>query len=185
MRYIYKFFFYNLGWKIRGDVPRELKKYIIIVAPHSSNWDFLVGVVIRSIMKFPSNYLGKKELFTSPFGWFFRKLGGYPVDRNHHTNLVEQVVEIFNKEEQFVIAIAPEGTRKKVSKWKTGFYHIALKAKVPIVMVALDYANKNIIWSLPFYPKGNFEVDAKLIEKFYSGVKGKNCEVMSIVSLND
>ncbi len=181
MYYIYKFFFYQLGWKISGDVPRELKKYIIVVAPHSSNWDFMLGLSLRSIMKFPSNFLGKKELFVGPFGWLFRKLGGYPVDRKHHTNIVDQVAEIFNKEEQFVIAIAPEGTRKKVSKWKTGFYHISVKAKVPIVMVALDYEHKTVIWAQPFYPIGNFEEDVKVIEKFFLGIKGKNREVMPIV----
>ncbi len=180
MRFLYKFFFFRLGWKIIGDVPRDLKKYIIIVAPHSSNWDFLIGLSLRSIMKFPSNYLAKKELFKPPFGWLFKRLGGFPVDRDKHSNLVDQVVALYNKEEQFVIAIAPEGTRKNVSKWKTGFYHISVKAKVPIVMVALDYEHKSILWEKPFYPVGDFEIDRKVIEEFFKDIKGKNREVMPI-----
>ena len=180
MRFLYKFFFFRLGWKIIGDVPRDLKKYIIIVAPHSSNWDFLIGLSLRSIMKFPSNYLAKKELFKPPFGWLFKRMGGFPVDRDKHSNLVDQVVALYNKEEQFVIAIAPEGTRKNVSKWKTGFYHISVKAKVPIVMVALDYEHKSILWAKPFYPVGDFEIDRKVIEEFFKGIKGKNREVMPI-----
>ncbi|MBK6837618.1 MAG: lysophospholipid acyltransferase family protein [Bacteroidetes bacterium] len=181
MKFLYKFFFTRLGWKISGDVPRDLKKYIIVVAPHTSNWDFLVGLAVRSIMKFPSNYLGKKELFNPPFGWLFRKLGGYPVDRKGSHNLVDQVVEIFKREEQFIIAIAPEGTRKNVTKWKTGFYHIAVKAGIPIVMAAMDYSLKTVFFSPPFYPSGNMPEDVLFMETFFKDKKGRNRGVTPIL----
>ena len=117
-----------MGWKLIGDVPHHEKKYIIIVAPHTTNLDFIIGILVRGILGFNSKYLGKKSLFKAPFGWFFRMMGGYPVDRSRSTNLVDQVVEIFNNHEEFVIGLAPEGTRENVGEWKTGFYFIAQKA---------------------------------------------------------
>lgn len=178
---MYRFFFFRAGWKITGDVPRHLNKYIIAVAPHTSNWDFLLGLAVRSIMKFQSNFLGKKELFTFPFGWLFRKLGGYPVDRKNKSQLVEQVAAIARNSDHFVIAIAPEGTRKAVSKWKTGFYHIAFKAGIPIVFCSLDYKNKNVSFYPPFYPCGDFQQDAPAMKKFYVGIRGKNRNVADIL----
>jgi len=173
MRFIYQFLFNLAGWKISGDVPRNTKKYLIIAAPHSSNWDFMLGISVRNIMRFKSNFLGKKELFRFPLGWLFRSLGGYPVDRGKNSNVVDQVVNFYNTEEEFVIALAPEGTRKNVDRWKTGFYHIAVKAKVPIVMVGLDWASKTVIFREAFYPTGDFNEDSKVITEFYSKVKGR------------
>jgi len=174
MRFLYKFFFQTVaGWEISGDVPRHLKKYIIVVAPHTSNWDFLIGLSLRSIMRFPSNFLAKKELFKPPFGWIFKALGGYPVDRSKSSNIVEQIVSIINDQEKFVVAIAPEGTRKTVQKWKTGFYYIAHKTKTPIVLVSLDYAKKLVTWNTEFYVSGDLESDAILIDRFFKGKKGK------------
>lgn len=173
MRFLYKYFFERAGWKISGDVPRELKKFIIIVAPHTSNWDFPIGLAVRSIMRFKSNYLGKEELFRPPFGWMFRKLGGHPVDRKAHHKMVDQVAELFKKEENFVLAIAPEGTRKKLNKWRTGFYHIAVKAEVPVVMVSFDYPTKTVFISTPFYPSGDLPKDVRIMEAFFKDKKGK------------
>lgn len=181
MRFLYNFFFKLAGWKITGDVPRDIKKYIIIVAPHTSNWDFPLGLAVRSILKFPSNYLGKKELFDSPFGWLFKKLGGYPVDRKGSHNLVDQVADIYKKEDQFIIAIAPEGTRKNVQKWKTGFYHIAVKAGIPIVMASMDYPSKTVFFSSPFYPSGNFEADVLIMQNFFKDKRGKNRGITPIL----
>lgn len=174
MRWLYSFFFRMLGWKIEGGPPRQLSKYIIIVAPHTSNWDFFLGLAIRSIQQFPANYLGKKELFRKPYGWIFRKLGGFPVDRKSSTNLVDQVVALAKQESRFALAIAPEGTRSAVSKWKTGFYHIAYGASIPIVMVGVDYPSKTVTWSVPFIPCGELEKDAVLIDRFFEGKRGKN-----------
>ncbi len=163
-----------LGWKIEGDVPRDIHKYLIVVAPHTSNWDFMIGLAVRSIMRFPSNFLGKAELFKPPYGWLFYRLGGHPVNRKLSTNLVDQVAGIFKQKDQFVIAIAPEGSRKKADKWKTGFYFIALKAEIPIVMTGLDYHQKKIVFDKPFYPSGDFNSDSVLMMNFFSKFQGKN-----------
>lgn len=161
------------GWRVKGRLP-DLKKYVVITAPHTSNWDFILGVLARSIMKLKAKYLGKKELFKPPFGFIFRAMGGYPVDRSKHHNLVDAVVEIFNTKEQFILGIAPEGTRKYAPKWKTGFYYIALGAGVPIVMTGFDYANKEVSFAEPFFPTGNIESDMQVFMDHYRNIKGKH-----------
>jgi 1-acyl-sn-glycerol-3-phosphate acyltransferase len=151
----------------------SLKKYIVIVGPHTSSWDFVIGVAYRSILDMTYvRYLGKAELFKPPFGWIFKALGGIPVDRKSRHNLVDTVAELFTRHETFAIAIAPEGTRKKVDSLKTGFYFIAAKAKVPIVMVGLDYKHKTMRFSEPLYPS-NQTVDFEEIYSFYRTVEGK------------
>lgn len=173
MRFLYKLIFQTLlKWKIEGQVPSE-KKYIIVVAPHTSNYDFMIGLAVRSIMGFKASFLGKKELFRWPFGWLFRKLGGYPVDRSRHTNLVDAVAAIFDEHENFAIAIAPEGTRKYVKEWKSGFYYMAQKARVPLLLAAIDYNKRTVFFSQPYYPTGNKEIDSKNILSFYAGHEGK------------
>lgn len=157
-----------------GAFPIKPRKCVVIVAPHTSNWDFVIGVLYRSALGLNrARYLGKKELFTPWFGWFFRWLGGTPVDRHSSSNVVEQVVEIFNRHDDFILALSPEGTRKKVDRLRTGFYQIAIQAGVPIVMAALDFANKQVIFSEPFYPTGNMEEDFAHIINFFRPVKGK------------
>ena len=163
-----------MGWSITGDVPRQLTKYIIIAAPHSSNFDFIIGLLVRSVLNFKSGFLGKKELFRFPFGILFRKLGGYPVDRSVSSKVVEQVVELIKKEEHFVLAIAPEGTRRQVTRWKTGFYHIALQAGIPLVMAALDYEKRMVTFAEPLYLTGNTTTDENAINDFFKNAKGKN-----------
>jgi len=173
-RPIAKFIYFKLmGWKVTGSFPK-LKKYIAIVAPHTSKWDFLVGVLCRSIEGVEDiKYLGKAELFKFPYGWIFRGLGGYPVDRNKSSNMVDKVVRIFNSHDTFKLALAPEGTRKKVEKFKTGFYHIATKANVPIVMVGFDYKNREIRISEPFHTSGNMDLDMTNIIGWFKDIQGK------------
>jgi len=171
-RLLYHFFFKLFGWKIDGEMPKE-KKYIIIVAPHTSNWDFMIGLCVRSILRFDAKFLGKKELFRFPFGALFRWLGGLPVDRSRNANMVDAVAELFNQHEELIIAMAPEGTRKYVEKWKTGFYFIALKAKIPILMASFDYPSKTVFASKPFYPTGDLKADMKVILDFYRNKQGK------------
>lgn len=178
LRPVYLLIFKILGWKTRGSFPPELKKYIIAVAPHTSNWDFLVGVAARSILRIRNaKFLGKSPLFKQPFGWFFRSLGGYPVDRSKSHDMVEQVATIFKSHDRFVLAIAPEGTRKKVEKLKTGFYYIAKSANVPIVPVGFDYKKREVIVSDPVYLTDNFEVDMEKLLAFYRSIGGKNPEL--------
>lgn len=166
-----------MGWKIDGSFKDKPPKLVVIVMPHTSNYDFVIGVMARSILRITdARYLGKSQLFKPPYGWFFRWLGGYPVDRTRDNNLVDAVVRAFNKHDKFMLALAPEGTRSKVDRLKTGFYHIAKKAGIPIVPVAFDYASKKIVIDAPFYPTNNMKEDFRFLIDFYSKHQGKNPE---------
>lgn len=174
MRTCWNLFLQLQGWKIRSEFPYHLKKCVIAVGPHTSAWDFVVGLAVRSKLKlYHLNFLGKAELFKGRFGFFFRKMGGFPVDRFSNNNVVDQVAEQFQIRDQFVLALSPEGTRKKVDKLRTGFYHIALKAGVPIVLAGLDFGRKEISFSEPFLPSGNMEEDFKKIIHFFADKEGK------------
>lgn len=174
MRICWNLFLQMQGWKIHGEFPYHLKKCVIAVGPHTSAWDFVVGLAVRSKLKlYHLNFLGKAELFKGRFGFFFRKMGGFPVDRFSNNNVVDQVAEQFRIRDQFVLALSPEGTRKKVDKLRTGFYHIALKAGVPIVLAGLDFGRKEISFSEPFLPTGNMEEDFKKIIHFFADKEGK------------
>lgn len=176
-RFLSKLILKTLGWKSANQFPYHLKKYVIIVGPHTSNWDFVIGVLFRKALCLErARYLGKKELFDPPFGFLFRWLGGYPVDRGQNKNMVDEVVKIFNTHEEFGIALSPEGTRKRVDKLRTGFYNIAKGANVPIVMVGLDFANKQVFFSNPFYASDNQEADFEHILKFFRPIQGKTPE---------
>jgi 1-acyl-sn-glycerol-3-phosphate acyltransferase len=178
LRPIYLLIFKLIGWSVEGSFSIDLKKYIIAIAPHTSNWDFVIGVMARSILKIQrAHFLGKSQLFKPPYGWLFRWLGGYPVDRTSSHDMVQQVAHIFNKHDEFILAIAPEGTRKKVTKLRTGFYYIALQAQVPIIPVGFDYQRKKIVIGLPLYPSTNVDKDMELLRRFYSSVKGRNPEL--------
>lgn len=173
-RILYKFIFTTIfGWKVVGDIDYNLKKCVIIAVPHTSWWDFFLGIFSRGILKKEINYVAKKELFMFPFGYFFKWTGGTPLNRQKKENKVESIARIFNENEVFRLAIAPEGTRKKVTEWKTGFYYIALQANVPIIPVAFDYGKKEVVYHEPFYPTGNIESDLKILQSYYKGVIGK------------
>lgn len=162
-----------------------LDKYVIIVGPHTSYLDFIVGLAIRTVTRMKTKYLGKKELFKPPFGFIFRMLGGYPVDRSTNKNIVEETVKIFNRHEKFSIAMAPEGTRRKVEKLRTGFYHIALQANVPLVMAGLDYKRKIVSFSEPITLSGDKQKDFAVILEFYKNISGKHPELgMSHLTLD-
>ena len=177
LRPLYLSLFRIFGWKIKGQFPSGMKKFIVAVAPHTSNWDFLVGLASRSILRMQNaRYLGKSSLFKPPFGWIFRALGGYPVDRSQHRDMVQQVADIFAAHDQFILALAPEGTRKKVDKLKTGFYYISKKSGVPIIPCGFDYAKKEVIIGDPFYPSDDVQNDIAMLTRFYSGITGRNPE---------
>ncbi len=170
-----KFIFYKLmGWKIVGDFSTHIKKVVIIAAPHTSWHDFYIGVFTRSITKAKINWIGKKELFLGPLAWYFKWMGGEPIDRTPGQNKVEAITEIFNSHEEFRLTLAPEGTRKKVAVWKTGYYYIAMAAKVPIIPVSFDFSTKTVTINPPFYPTGDIEADTKVLRSYYKGVVGKN-----------
>ena len=174
MKAFAKFILFNiLGWKLINDFPIEPKKYVVIAAPHTSWLDFPIAILTRMASGTMVNFIGKDSLFKGPFGFVFRGLGGTPVNRNKTNNLVEAIVEIFNSKDEFRLGISPEGTRKKVAKWKTGFYYIAKGAKVPIVMATLDFGNKQVKISDPYYTTENIEKDFAFFDAFYTNIKGK------------
>jgi len=164
------------GWKIEGDFDRSIKKAVLVCAPHTSFQDFFISIAARRILKVEINFVGKKELFNGPFGWYFKWMGGAPLNRNKAENKVEAIANIIKNKEEFRLAIAPEGTRKKVEKWKTGYYYIALKAAVPIIPVGFDYPNKTIRIGQAFYPTGDLEKDEISLRAFYKNIIGKNPE---------
>lgn len=173
MQSLAKFIYFKLlGWKLNGQFPK-LDQCVVIVIPHTHWLDFFLGLLIRKVIKEEINYIGKKSLFKPPFGWFFRWTGGAPVDRSKSSNTVDNIVQIFKERKVFRLALAPEGTRKKVIQLRTGFYHIAQKANVPIVMVAFDFGKKEIKIGEPFWVTDNQESDFAKIHDFYRGVKGK------------
>jgi 1-acyl-sn-glycerol-3-phosphate acyltransferase len=167
-RFIY---FKLLGWTLDGPFP-EVSKCVVIVAPHTSWHDFFLGLLLRRVHDKKFHFVGKKSLFKPPLGWIFRWLGGAPVDRSKSSDTVAAIAEIFHTRSEFRLALAPEGTRKKVGKWKSGYYFIAHTAAVPIVLVAFDYGRKQVKSSQPQFTTGNYEQDRKGYERFYQGVKG-------------
>lgn len=158
------------GWKIPKAFPTGIRQYVLVVAPHTSNIDFFVGVAARKILKLKVKFIAKKELFKFPIKNLLLNLGGFPVDRNVKGSMVDQMVHNFKLIDDFAITLTPEGTRGKVEKWKTGFYHISLNANVPIVMVGFDYDRKEVIISEAFYPSGNMENDFVEMHKFFANI---------------
>lgn len=174
---IYQFLFQKLmGWKIVGRIDSDVKKCVMIVVPHTSWHDFYLGVFTRGIVEQEMNFVAKKELFVFPFGAYFKWMGGQPLNRGKNENKVQAIAKVFQQQEVFRLAIAPEGTRKKVESWKTGFYYIAKEANVPIVPVAFDYKLKEVRFYKSFYPTDNMEADFDFLQNLYSGVEGKVVE---------
>jgi 1-acyl-sn-glycerol-3-phosphate acyltransferase len=162
-----------MGWKIVGGIDPNLKKCVMMVMPHTSAHDFYLGIFTRGITGLEMNWVGKKELFRFPLGIYFRYMGGEPLDRSGGLNKVDSIAAIFDKKDTFRLAVAPEGTRKKVSELKTGFYYIALKANVPIVPVSFDFGRKQVHLGQPLNPSGNIEQDLTILKEHYKGVLGK------------
>lgn len=170
-----KMLFKLIGWKVVGDFP-QIDKYVLIAAPHTSNWDFPIGLAICFIGRKKVYWMGKHSLFVGPLGPLARWLGGIPVDRRKSNSLVEQMAEVYQQSEQLIVAIPPEGTRKKVEHWKTGFYYIALQAQVPIVFGYIDFKTKTGGCGPVFYPSGDIAQDMLVIRNYYQGMQGKNPE---------
>ena len=177
MQFLAKFIYFKLlGWKIVGNTnfsKDTVKKAVIIAAPHTSYHDFFIGLYLRKITGVKTNFIGKKELFKWPLNYYFKAIGGRPIDRTPGQNKVEAIAKLFENEDEFRLTLAPEGTRKKVNEWRTGFYYIAKAANVPIIMFTLDFKNKQNKISEPFYTTGNVEADLKQIRLFFEGVTGK------------
>ena len=165
-----------LGIKIIGSHYPDIPKKIYAVAPHTSNWDFPLGILVKWKLKVKLNFLGKKSLFKPLYCWFFRMFGGIPVDRSKSSNTVQAVANSFSENDKMTLAIAPEGTRKKVDAFKKGFYHIAKTAEVPIVLVTFDFKNKKILFGEPFFPSDDEDKDWAYINSYFDGVMGKVAE---------
>lgn len=161
------------GWQVEGDAP-EGDKFVVIAAPHTSNWDlpFMLGVAYT--YRIQLRWMGKASLFWPPLGWLMRALGGIPIDRSKANDVVSQMVAIFAAADTLAVAIPPEGTRSKVRKWKTGFYTIAHGAGVPITLGFLDYQRKVGGIGGVFTTTGDYATDLEEIKAFYAGVTGKN-----------
>lgn len=154
------------GWKPGGKLP-DVPKFVLIAAPHTSNWDLPVMLMIGAYFGVWPKWIGKKELFGPPFGWFMKLLGGIPVDRSKHNNLVDAAAHTFKTRESLILAVPPEGSRKKMEYWKTGFYYIAEAAGVPVCLGFLDYGNKVGGFGPLLMPTGNIGKDFDILRNFY------------------
>lgn len=163
-----------LGWKVKGDFSEDtVKKAVVVAVPHTSWHDFYMGILLRTMFGVKIGFIGKKELFKGPLGLIFKAMGGAPIDRTPGQNKVQAIAKVFESKEEFRLTLAPEGTRKKVNELKTGFYYIAIAAKVPIILVAFDFGKKEHRISKPLYPSGNIDEDMSLIHDFFKGTVGK------------
>jgi 1-acyl-sn-glycerol-3-phosphate acyltransferase len=167
------------GWRFEGGLPDQ-PKFVLIVAPHTSNWDFIVGLRALLALGFRESFLAKHTLFKWPLGVFMRGLGGIPVERSVRRDRVGESVAAFNGSQQLILVVAPEGTRKRVTKWKSGFYHVADGARVPIVPVAFDYERKVVKIGPPLWTTGDRESDMARIISFYRGVVARHPENFAI-----
>ena len=162
----------RLGWRSEGRLPDE-PKLVAIVAPHTSNWDFPLGLLVKWALALRASFLGKHTIFRPPLGWFMRQWGGIPVDRRASHNVVSQMVDEFRRRDKLLLVIAPEGTRKHVGAWKTGFYHIAEGARVPIVCVAFDWGRRVIRFGPTLRPHGDVDREVTELRQSFDGVRGK------------
>jgi len=172
-----KFLFRISGWRAEGKLP-DIPKYVVILT-HTSNWDLILGMTFWSIVshgffKAKLSWLGKKEAFRGPGGAFFKWIGGIPIDRGARHRAVEQVIQAFRSREKLVVAIAPEGTREKATRWKTGFYYIAQGAQVPIVFGFIDYKRRAAGIGPAITPSGDIQADMEIIRDFYSNVQARH-----------
>ncbi|GAA4355390.1 lysophospholipid acyltransferase family protein [Kangiella marina] len=170
------------GWKVVGKLPK-VDKCVLIFAPHTSNWDFVLMLMTRFCFKMDVAYLGKHTLFKPPLGWFFRWVGGIPVERSTKSNVVKQVVSQISERDKVQLALAPEGTRSKKPYWKSGFYHIAVQAGVPIVFTYLDTSTKTLGIGDFIQPTGDIQSDMDKIRDFYKDKSGIRPELASDIEV--
>jgi 1-acyl-sn-glycerol-3-phosphate acyltransferase len=161
-----------MGWRVEGTMP-DVPKLVIIAAPHSSNWDFVVGIAAKLALRLQVLWFGKDSLFRGPMGPLMRSLGGMPVDRSSASDVVNQIVGEFGRRDRMILALAPEGTRKRVERWRTGFYHIAHGARVPVVPVALNWGARAIQIGSTFVTTGDLEADMAELQGRFAGVDGR------------
>ncbi len=188
---VFKWFFKFTGWKLYGSIAPEIKKCIILGVPHTSNWDFVYGFGALECFKIKLHFMAKKELFRFPLKSMFENFGGIPINRKSPKNtVVDVMIDAFNSRDELKLAIAPEGTRKRVDKWKSGFYHLALGAKVPVVLGFVDYKRKLAGFGPTLYMTGNIAEDMAIISNFYKDISARvpdkfNIDGVRIIINND
>ena len=155
-----------VGWRLVGELPAE-PKYMLIVAPHTSNWDFVIGLLIVFAYRIRLTWMGKHTIFVFPFGIVMRWLGGVPIDRRASCNLVDATAQMFRDAQRLTVAMAPEGTRKRVDRWRSGFYWMAHKGQVPIALGYIDYARRQAGVGPLFWPSGDYQQDMLQMQSFY------------------
>jgi len=170
------------GWKIENILPQE-SRYVVIAAPHTSNWDFPLGICYILSAGVPFRFMGKDALFKWPQKYLFRALGGIGVDRNNKSKLTTRMAEFINSQDKIALALAPEGTRSKLTYWRTGFYYIALEAKIPIALAYFDYENRVIGIGKYFMPCGDIDADMDIIREFYKNIKGKHPDLQGPIQI--
>ncbi|MDH5388870.1 MAG: lysophospholipid acyltransferase family protein [Gammaproteobacteria bacterium] len=171
-----------MGWNVTGKFPDD-KKFVLIGAPHTSNWDFFLGLATIFIFRVKAQWLAKDSIFIWPVGILLRSLGGIPIDRKNAHGVVGQMADALTQSEQQVILLAPSGTRKKMPNWRSGFYHIAHQANVPIVCGSLDFKTKQANIGLSLLPTGNIEKDMDKIRQYYKEINAKYPEMETSVRL--
>jgi 1-acyl-sn-glycerol-3-phosphate acyltransferase len=169
------------GWTLDERVP-DLDRAVLVAAPHTSNWDLPFTLAVAWALGLPMRWVGKHTLFKPPFGTFMRSLGGIAVDRSAARDTVKALTAVFEGREQMLLLIAPSGTRSKAPRWKTGFYYVALGARVPIVLGFLDWGKKRGGLGEVFAPSGDLEKDFAAIRAFYAPIRGKFPEQESEIS---
>lgn len=173
MKILARIIFKLIGWKVDPQTPAGVKKCVVVVGPHTSNWDFILGRLAFVMYGVKPKILIKKDLFFPPLGWILRSLGGVPVDRKKNNNITEYAVELFKTRDELYMLFTPEGTRSYNPNWKKGFYYIAQKADVPIYIGYVDYERKMGGFHSLFQPTGDVEKDITYIKSILSQFKGK------------
>ena len=177
LRWLARLLFGLLGWQLVEDLPQNLSKAVLIVAPHTSNWDGFYGLLFCFVKRLPIKFAIKKEALFFPLGFLLRRLGAIPIDRKRKGKKEEGMVQVmsalFQAQSSLMLVIAPEGTRGQVKRWKQGFYRVAQQAEVPIVLGFIDYGRKRLGFGPVFYPTGAIEKDLKEIQAFYKDKQGK------------
>lgn len=173
MRTLVRLLYRAFGWSFVGETP-TISRYVVVGAPHTSNWDFLAFLAATGHFHLPARYIGKHTLFRWPFGGVMRRLGGIPIHRNSGQGLVDEVVAEFARIETMALVVAPEGTRSRSDHWRSGFYRIAMAADVPVVCAFLDYPSRTVGLGTPFRLTGDVRSDMARIRDFYAGRVGRH-----------
>jgi 1-acyl-sn-glycerol-3-phosphate acyltransferase len=180
MRWLCSLYLKLIGWKIGSRLDPSIKKCVLVAAPHTSNYDYPISLATLYSCDFRVRFLAKKSLFKFPLGIIMRASGGIPVDRSKHNNMVDAMIHLFQQKEELILMIPAEGTRGYVKEWKSGFYHTAMGAKVPIVMGYLDYGKKVAGFGDVFYPTGDYQKDLNEIQNFYRQFTARHPEKSSL-----